>query len=63
MKDKPNKKMWIVSYYDRNQDPVVTPFDNQTSATKCYKFFLGKHDHVCIDECPVYTNFTVVEEE
>lgn len=52
-------KIWIISYYDVGDDPVVTPFDNKDAATKCYEHFIGEHDRVNIDECEVYSSFIV----
>ena len=52
-----HKKIWVVSYYNIEQDPVVTVFDNKDNAMKCYSYFLGNYDRVNIDECPIYSTF------
>ena len=51
------RSIWIVTYYDMGDDPVVTAFDNKLAAIKCYEFFLGEHDKVNIDEVPIYKSF------
>lgn len=57
------QKVWVVSCYDEGKAPVVTVFDNEQAAMKCYdnlRFFLNydKHVKVCIDKAPVYQSFT-----
>lgn len=49
--------VWVVTYYDIGDDPVVTVFNNKLAAIKCYKYFLGEHDKVNIDKTPVYKSF------
>lgn len=55
------EKVWVVSYYNEGEAPVVTVFDNEDAAVKCYNAFLtfGKHKKVDCDECSVYKTFTV----
>lgn len=48
---------WVVTYYDIGSDPIVTCFDNEDAAMKCYEHFLGKHDRVDIDKCMIFKNF------
>lgn len=50
-------KVFVVTYWDNGVEPVVTVFDNQENAEKCYSFFKGKHDGCCVDEVPVYKHF------
>ena len=54
-------KVWIVSYYDEGEAPVVTVFDNELAAVKCCNAFLqlGHHTKVNCDECQIYKTFTV----
>lgn len=54
-------KVWVVSYYDEGEAPVVTVFDNEVAAVKCYNAFLtyGHHKKVDCDECQIYKTFTM----
>ena len=56
---KKQKNVWIVSWYNYGEPPVVTAFDNQKAAEK-YRDYESCQDHekVCLDECPVYSSFT-----
>lgn len=49
--------IWVVTYYDNDEYPVVTAFDNKSAALKCYRCFLGEHDKVDIDKIPIYSSF------
>ena len=49
--------VYVVTYWDDGLEPVVTVFDNQENAEKCYSFFIKRHSGCCIDEVPVYSNF------
>ena len=49
--------VYIVTYWDNGVEPVVTAFDNQENAEKCYSFFIKRHDGCCIDEVPIYSHF------
>ena len=49
--------IFVVTYYDMGQDPVVTVFNNKPAAVRCYEYFFEKHDVVNIDEAPVYKMF------
>lgn len=51
--------VWIVTYIDNGDEPVVTPFDNKKAAYKCYEYMLGEHDYVGLDACSVFSSFTV----
>lgn len=53
------ENIWVVSYYDMGEDPVVTVFENKLAALRCYEYFLGEHDRVNIDEAPIYQSFIV----
>ena len=50
-------KVYVVTYWDNGVEPVVTVFDNQENAEKCYSFFIKEHDGCCVDEVPVYKHF------
>ena len=52
-----DKKVFIVTYWDNGLEPVVTVFDNQENAEKCYSFFVKRHSGCCIDEVPIYKHF------
>lgn len=53
--------VWMVTYYDRRKEPIVTVFNNGKAAYDCYKYFLGKYDiiKVSIDEVPIYKDFII----
>lgn len=53
------KTVWVVSYYDIGEEPVVTVFTNSDAAYDCYEYFFVEHDKVSIDEVPVYKDFIV----
>ena len=50
-------KIWIVTYWDKNEEPTVTAFDNWASAHDCYLVFKESHDGACLDEVSVYHKF------
>ena len=53
-------KAWVVSYSDKgDKETTETVFDNKDAADACFKFCLNYHDHVQIDECPVYGTFLI----
>ena len=52
-----DKMIFIVTYWDNGLEPVVTAFNNQVSAEKCYSYFKKEHDGCCIDKVPVYKHF------
>lgn len=52
-------KVWVVTYRDRCEEPVVTLFDNEDAAKDCYKEFKKEHWGAWIDEAPIYSNFSV----
>lgn len=54
------KKIWVVTYWDKGEEPTVTVFDNRKAAKHCYKAFKGSHDGCCIDETMLYHSFTIV---
>ena len=52
--------VWIVSWYNDGEPPVVTPFNNREAAYKYYEYELGNdHEKVDIDECEVYSTFDI----
>lgn len=53
------ESVWIVSYYDSGEDPVVTSFDNKDAAMRCYEHFVGEHEKVDVDEVPIYHSFVI----
>ena len=56
-----NDKVFVVSYYDEGEPPVVTVFDNEEAALFMYNWVcrVGGHSKVDMDECPVYSTFTI----
>lgn len=53
------KAVFAVTYYDDGEDPVVTLFDNEPAARKCFDYFCGEHDRVNIDAAPIFTAFII----
>ena len=51
------KNVWIVTYWDRDQEPTVTAFDNEETAKRCYETFRPLHDGICLDCVPLYHSF------
>ena len=49
--------IWIVTYWDKDEEPTVTAFDNYDSAHDCYLTFKEIHDGACLDETPIYHQF------
>jgi len=54
--------VWIVTYWDFDQEPVVTPFNNRENTEKCWAYFKEIHDGCCLDECEVFSNFLTPNE-
>lgn len=52
------KSIWIVTYWDIDSEPVVTAFNNEEAANKCYKYFKQCHDGCCLDECSICSTFS-----
>lgn len=52
-------KVYIVTYWDAGEEPVVTAFSNRDAADRCYRYFKIDHDGCCIDECNIYQDFYV----
>jgi len=51
--------VWIVTYWDNGDEPVVSPFNNEDAARKCYEYFKTCHDGCCIDKCDIFSNFSL----
>ena len=47
--------VWVVSYCDENNTPVVTVFNNVDAANKCYEYFKAydEYKNVQIDICKI----------
>ena len=52
-------KIWIVTYWDEGDEPIVTAFDNKIAADYCYRAFRDCHDGCCIDETHLYHSFNI----
>ena len=58
MKLIPNKNMvYVVTYVDDNEEPVITIFDNEENARLCFNHFEQIHQKVYIDHAPIYNVF------
>lgn len=51
------ENVWVVTYYDIGEDPVVKVFDNCDAAIECHVYYLGEYDRVSIDAVPVCSSF------
>lgn len=51
-------KIYVVTYLD-DGEPVVTLFDNQEAANKCYQYLKNYYTVCCVDECEVCSSFVV----
>ena len=52
-----NEEVWIVTYWDKGEEPTVTPFFNEEAANKAYNYFKSEHEGCCIDKCKIYNSF------
>lgn len=55
--------VYVVTYWDKDTEPVITVFSNKESAMNCYNNFKPIHYDCIIDECNVYTKFEVTNHE
>lgn len=51
--------VYIVTYWDGEEEPTVTPFSNREAAEKCYEYFNKIHKCCCIDECQIFSTFSI----
>lgn len=51
-------EVYIVSYWSYGRPPVVTAFDDEDAANRCYECFSAWHDGCSIDKVPVYSHFS-----
>ena len=49
--------VFIVTYQDGTEYPVITVFNNEEAAEKCLAYFGKIHDWAWIDKAPVYNDF------
>lgn len=54
-----SNSVWVVTYQNVGEYPVVTAFDNDKAAYDCYEYFRSKYDRVIINEVPIYKDFIV----
>ena len=54
-------RVYVVTYWDDVLEPVITVFDNQENAEKCYSFFVKRHSGCCVDEVPIYSKFLITK--
>lgn len=52
-------EVYCVTYWDDSEEPVVTIFDNEEAANKCYDYFKMHHEGCCIDSCEIYSSFSI----
>ena len=50
--------VWLVIYYNHEEDPVYTAFDNSDSANRCFEYYKKVKDHCSLEEMPLYAGFT-----
>lgn len=51
------KKIWVVAYWNKNEEPILTAFDNKEAAYKCYNYFKKYYDGCCIDTLSIFHFF------
>lgn len=55
--------IYVVTYWDFTEDikeePVVTVFDNEEAAKKCYEHFKKYYSACVLDETLLYSSFEV----
>lgn len=58
-----NARCWVVTCYSSTgrSEPIVTVFNNEEAAKKCYDYFTCSMSlsywKICIDRCEVYNEF------
>lgn len=52
------ESIWVVTYWEFGTEPVVTAFNNEEAAIKCYDYFKKCYDECRLDECPIYSIFS-----
>ena len=55
------KEIWIVSYFCNGI--VVTAFENEDAAKKCFEYFSKKYKYAEIDKAPVFKHFNCTDNE
>lgn len=56
------EQVWIVSWCEYGEAPVVTPFNNKEAAEAYYNYELTRnHEKTDIDLCDAYTTFTITD--
>ena len=55
--------VYVVTYWDKGEEPTVTVFNNEFSAHQYYDYIKDKHFGSCIDDCPVYHLFNVSKDD
>ena len=58
-----SRKVWITTYWTKEIEPVVTPFDNQEAAETCARYYEKRGYKVCIDECNIFHKCTDTKNE
>ena len=57
------RPVWIVTYWDDDEEPTVTVFDNEEAARSCYEYFkshVNQHKGCCIDKEDICCKFKVM---
>lgn len=55
-------KVYVVTEMYDNQEPVVTVWNNESTAAQQLDYLKRNKVKCCIDDCYVYSEFTVYEE-
>ena len=53
--------VYVVTYWDNGEEPVLTAFNNEDVAGDCFKYFRKQHDGCCFDTLPIYSKFRAKE--
>lgn len=49
--------VWIVTCWNKDEDPIVTPWDNEENARLHLDYCKRNFTNSCIDKCNVYHTF------
>ena len=58
-----NDYVWIVTYWEPGEEPVVAAFSNEEAAQSCYNYFVIEHTGACIDKVRVFSTVSFQENE
>lgn len=51
-------EVFVVTYWDKDTEPTITVFSDETAANKAKDYFSKEHEFCILDKVPVYKSFT-----